>query len=205
MSITLIIILATGIVSAIAFKNRELFQKLEFTPYVVFHQKEYFRFFTHALLHADWMHLLINMLVLWFFGETTEYYFQAYLGAKGIFYFILLYVGSVIFASLPTFNKHKENYTYRSVGASGAVSAIVMSSVIFNPLNSICLYGLICFPGIIWAIIYLVYSFQMAKKSSDNINHDAHFWGAVFGIVFTIVAIPSTLMNFINQLLSVFS
>jgi membrane associated rhomboid family serine protease len=205
MSITLIIILITGIISAIAFKNRELFSKLEFTPYVVFHQKEYFRFFTHALLHADWIHLLINMMVLWFFGEATEYYFQAYLGTKGIFYFILLYVGSAVFASLPTYKKHKENYAYRSVGASGAVSAIVMSSVIFNPLNSICLYGLICFPGIIWAIIYLIYSFQMAKKSSDNINHDAHFWGAVFGIVFTIVAIPSTFMNFVNQLLSVFN
>lgn len=205
MSITLIIILITGVISAIAFKNRELFSKLEFTPYVVFHQKEYFRFFTHALLHADWMHLLINMMVLWFFGETTEYFFQAYLGTKGIFYFILLYVGSAVFASLPTFKKHKENYAYRSVGASGAVSAIVMSSVIFNPLNSICLYGLICFPGIVWAIIYLIYSFQMAKKSSDNINHDAHFWGAVFGIVFTIVSIPSTFMNFINQLLSVFN
>jgi membrane associated rhomboid family serine protease len=205
MSITLIIILITGVISAIAFKNRELFSKLEFTPYVVFHQKEYFRFFTHALLHADWMHLLINMMVLWFFGETTEYYFQAYLGTKGIFYFILLYVGSVVFATLPTYKKHKENYAYRSVGASGAVSAIVMSSVIFNPLNSICLYGLICFPGIVWAIIYLIYSFQMSKKSTDNINHDAHFWGAVFGIVFTIVVIPSTFMNFINQLLSVFN
>lgn len=205
MSITLIIIVFTVIVSAIAFKNRELFLKLEFTPYLVNTNKEFYRFISHALLHADWWHLLINMLVFWFFGEAAEQYFNYFLGTKGAFYFVLLYVGGVIFATLPTYKKHKENYGYHSVGASGAVSAVVMSSVIFNPLNDICLYGIICFPGILWAIIYLVYSFRMSKGSNDNINHDAHFWGAVFGIVFTILAVPSSFLRFFNQLLSVFN
>lgn len=205
MSITLIIIAITIGISAIAFKNRDLFLKLEFTPYLVFSNNEYYRFLSHALLHADWMHLLINMLVFWFFGEATERYFEYYLGVKGTLYFVLLYIGGVIFATLPTYKKHREDYSYHSVGASGAVSAVVMSSVIFNPLNDICLYGIICFPGILWAIIYLIYSFRMSKGSNDNINHDAHFWGAVFGIVFTIGAVPSSFLKFINQLLSVFN
>ncbi len=204
MSVTLLIILLTIAVSAVAFKNRTLFLKLEFTPYLVNTNKEHYRFLSHALLHADWMHLLVNMLVFWFFGDATERYFQYYLGTKGIFYFILLYVGGVVFATLPTYKKHKENYGYHSVGASGAVSAVVMSSVIFNPLNDICLYGLICFPGILWALIYLVYSYKMSKGSNDNINHDAHFWGAVFGIIFTVVTVPSSFLRFVNQLLSVF-
>lgn len=205
MSITLIIIVLTVIVSAIAFKNRELFLKLEFTPYLVYTNNEHYRFLSHALLHSDWFHLLINMLVFWFFGEATERYFAYYLGSKGVFYFILLYIGGVVFATLPTYKKHKENYGYHSVGASGAVSALVMSSVIFSPMSDICLYGIICFPGILWAIIYLVYSYRMSKGSNDNINHDAHFWGAIFGIIFTIAAVPSSLLLFVNQLLSIFN
>lgn len=205
MSITIIIILFTAIISILAFNNRALFEKLEFRPYVIYERKEYYRFFTHSLLHVDWWHLIINMLVLWFFGEATEYYFDLNWGSKGILYFLLLYVGGVIFATLPTFRKHKEDFGYRSVGASGAVSAVVMSSVIFSPMSSICLYGLICFPGIIWAIIYLVYSYYMGKKSTDNVNHDAHFWGAVYGIAFTLISTPSSFFNFINQLKSVFN
>lgn len=200
MSISLIILLITLGVSIPAFKNQNLFYKYDFAPYAADKQKEWFRFITHAFLHADWWHLGVNMFVLWMFGSTTQYFFEAYLGTKGILYFILLYFGGVVFAVLPTFKKHKENPNYHSVGASGAISALVFSYVIFNPAADLCLYGVFCFPGIIWAVIYLIYSYQKGKNSNDNINHDAHFWGAVYGIAITLVSIPETVPAFMNQI-----
>lgn len=202
MSITLIIILLTAAVSIPAFKNPELFYKYDFAPYRVEQQKEWYRFLSHAVLHGDWAHLILNMLVLFFFGDVTQRYFEIYAGeGRGIFYFILLYLGGIMFAVLPTYKRHKENPNYHSVGASGAVSAVLFSSVIFSPGTSICLYGLLCFPGIVWAIIYLVYSYYQGKRGGDNINHDAHFWGAIYGVGFTILAVPKSILSFFNQLI----
>lgn len=201
MSVTLIIIILTAAVSIPAFKNSSLFYKLDFSPYQVEQRKEWHRFFSHALLHADWWHLILNMLVLFFFGDVTQNYFEFFAGTKGTLYFILLYVGGIMFATLPTFKKHKHNPNYHSVGASGAVSSVLFSSVIFSPGTSICLYGLLCFPGIIWAVIYLIYSYSRAKKGGDYINHDAHFWGAIYGVVFTFLVIPQSFSIFIKQII----
>jgi membrane associated rhomboid family serine protease len=203
--ITLVIIVITAIVSILAFQRNDIFYRFQFNPYNVKHSNEIIRFFSHALLHADWIHLIFNMLVLWFFGGVVEKYFEIYFGAKGMLYFILLYIGGVIFAVLPTYKKHQNDIYYNSVGASGAVSAVLFASVILDPLRSICLYGILCFPGIIWAVLYLGYSYYMAKKGQDNINHDAHFWGAVFGIVFTIIIKPVLALYFIERLLSFFN
>lgn len=200
MSITLLIIILNALISIPAFNNASLFFKLDFSPYQLAHRKEWYRFVTHAFLHADWWHLILNMLVLFFFGGITQNYFEAYLGDQGAFYFILLYLGGILFATLPSYKKHRDNPNYHSVGASGAVSAVLFSSVMFSPATSICLYGLLCFPGILWAIIYLVYSYRQAKKGGDHIDHDAHFWGAVFGVVFTFVAVPDAIPMFISQL-----
>jgi membrane associated rhomboid family serine protease len=200
MSLSIIILLITTAVSIPAFKNQSLFYKYDFSPYDVENRKEWFRFITHAFLHADWWHLAVNMFVLFMFGGTTQYFFEAYLGTKGILYFLLLYFGGVMFAVLPTYKKHKHNPNYHSVGASGAISALVFSYVIFNPSSDLCLYGIICFPGIIWAVVYLIYSYQKGKSSGDNINHDAHFWGAIFGVVFTIISVPETIPAFVNQI-----
>lgn len=198
--LTLAIIILTSIVSIVAFSNHRLFYQMDFAPYKIKEFNEWWRYFTHAFLHGDWMHLLINMFVLFFFGRAVEVYLDHYLGDKGWFYFILLYVGGIIFAVLPTLKKHGNNPNYHSVGASGAVSAVLFSSVIFSPATSICLYGILCLPGIIWAVIYLVYSYYMSKKEGDFINHDAHFWGAVFGVVFTFVAVPDSFMAFFGQI-----
>jgi len=205
MSITLIIILLTAAVSIPAFKNPELFYKYDFAPYQVEKNKEWYRFLTHAVLHGDWAHLILNMLVLFFFGDVTQHYFEAYAGGRGIFYYILLYLGGIMFAVLPTYKKYKDDPNYHSVGASGAVSAVLFSSVIFSPGTSICLYGLLCFPGIVWAILYLVYSYYQGKKGGDNINHDAHFWGAIYGIGLTAIAVPESLPAFFNQLMNLLS
>lgn len=202
MSITFIIILATAAVSIPAFNNRTLFYKLDFSPFIVEKNKEWYRFITHAFLHADWMHLIFNMLVLFFFGDVTQQHFEAYVGLKGIFYYIILYFGGIAIAVLPTYKKNKDNPSYHSVGASGAVSAVLFSSVIFSPSRSICLWGVLCFPGIVWAIIYLVYSYVQSKREGGYINHDAHFWGAIFGIVFTFLMIPQSFTAFINEILA---
>ena len=160
MSISLIIILLTAAVSIPAFSNPSLFYRFDFSPTAIDSNKEWYRFVTHAFLHGDWWHLGINMFVLWMFGDVCQYYFEAYLGTKGIMYFLLLYFGGIVFATIPTFKKHRHDYNYHSVGASGAVSALVFSSVIFSPGTELCLYGIpfLCFPGIVWAIVYLVYS-----------------------------------------------
>jgi membrane associated rhomboid family serine protease len=203
MSITLIIILITAAVSIPAFNKPDLFHKLDFSPYKIDKYKEWYRFLSHALLHADWWHLLLNMLVLYFFGDITQQYFEAYAGSKGILYFILLYVGGIMFAVIPTFNKHKEDPHYHSVGASGAVSAVLFSSVIFSPGTNLCFYGIpfLCFPGIVWAIAYLAYSYYKGREASDNINHNAHFSGAIYGILFTFIAAPKSIPAFVDQLL----
>ncbi len=200
MSISIYIILITCIVSAICLNNHEWFLKLEFTPFRVQKYNEQYRFITHGLVHADWMHLLFNMFALYFFGPVVQYYMQFNFGDKGILYFILMYVGALAVASLPTFAKQKNNAHYHSVGASGAISAVVFSSIIFNPMNKICLYGVLCFPGILWGIIYLVYSYYQGKKNEGFINHDAHFAGAVFGILFTIATKPTLVIDFFEQL-----
>ena len=200
MSLTLIIILITAAVSIPAFSNPKLFYRLDFSPTSIDLNKEWYRFITHAFLHGDWWHLGVNMFVLYMFGDVCQYYYEAYLGTKGILYFLLLYFGGIVFAVIPTFKKHRNDYNYHSVGASGAVSAMVFSSVIFSPATDLCLYGLLCFPGIIWAIIYLIYSYQKGKSSNDNVNHDAHFWGAIYGIVFTIVSVPESIPSFITQI-----
>lgn len=201
---TLYIIIITGIVSVMAFNNDRLFYKLQFNPYNVKRHNEWYRFISHALLHGDWMHLLLNMFVLFMFGNAVEHYFLQLFGLKGKIYFLLLYIGGVVFASLSTYKKYHNDIHYNSVGASGAVSAVLFSSIIFNPMTQLCLWGILCFPGVLWGALYLGYSWYMDRKGDDNINHDAHFWGALFGVVFTIGLKPVLAVLFVEQLLGYF-
>jgi membrane associated rhomboid family serine protease len=203
--ITTIIIIVTAIVSVIAFQSTDTFRKMVFNAYMIKSENQWYRFFSHAFIHADWMHLIFNMLVLYFFGRYVELVFQAHFQEKGILYFLLLYIGGFLFASLPSYKKHNENIYFNAVGASGAVSAVLFAGVVLNPLNNICLWFVLCFPGIIWAIIYLVYSYYMSKKGGDNINHDAHLWGAVYGVLFTIVIRPEFALEFLYKILIPFS
>ncbi|MFA6924905.1 MAG: rhomboid family intramembrane serine protease [Bacteroidales bacterium] len=199
---TIFIIIITAIISIIAFQNKELFYKLSFSPYSVVHQKQWYRTFSHTLIHADWMHLLINMFVLYSFGKADEYYFQSAFGNKHLFYYFLLYAGAAFFSVLISLVKHKNEYDYNSVGASGAVSAVVFSCILFNPWSGVYLMFIpIEIPGFIFGIFYLIYSAYMAKKSTDNIGHDAHFAGAVFGFVFPLLLKPNLFLTFINQIL----
>jgi len=204
-SITNLIALITIGVSIAAFNNLQLLYRLQFNAWQIYHRKENWRFISHALVHADWMHLLFNMFTFYVFGNAVERYFYYYFNEKGFLYFCLLYVGSIAFASLPSFKKHKNNQWFNSVGASGGVSAIIFSYIIFEPLNAICLYGLLCLPGIVWGVAYLVYSWYAAKNQSDIINHDAHFAGALFGVFFTILIKPSLGVFFVDKILAYFN
>jgi membrane associated rhomboid family serine protease len=201
MTVTIIIILITVAVTILAFNNHELFRRLAFNAYDIKHFKNSYRFVSYALIHADWIHLLINMMVLYSFGRVVETYYGFYFGNKAILYYLLLYIGSTAISTLPSYGKHKDDYTYTAVGASGAVSAVVFASIIFDPLSKIYLFLIpIGIPAIIFGGLYLAYSWYMGKKNIDNVGHDVHFWGAIFGFVFTIVLKPSLLNNLLAML-----
>jgi len=205
MSVTIIIIAITVIVSVLAFSNHEIFRRLAFNAYDIKHFKNSYRFLSYALIHADWIHLLINMMVLYSFGRIVEQYYGILFGVKGILYFILLYIGGTALSTLPSYGKHKDDYTYTAVGASGAVSAVVFASIIFDPLMKIYLFFVpIGIPAIIFGVLYLIYSAYMGKKNIDNVGHDAHFWGAIFGFVFTIVLKPELILRLFSILSDIF-
>jgi membrane associated rhomboid family serine protease len=141
------------------------------------------------------------MFVLFSFGRVVEIYYKELFEIKGAFYYVLLYVGAIAISVLPSFGKHKDDPGYNAVGASGAVSAVVFASILFEPLAKIYLFFIpIGIPAAIFGVLYLIYSAYMGKRGKDNIGHDAHFWGAIFGIVFTICLKPKIVLYFISQI-----
>ncbi len=201
---TLIIIIITTMISILAFNNQALFAKLMFNPYRVYHQKEFYRLITHGFIHVDWVHLIINMLVFYSFGTVVEYYFHR-LEEAGILHFadlwfVFMYLVAIIISSLSTLIKHKHNIYYNSVGASGAVSAVLFCSIFFAPLSSISLYAILPIPGIIFGPLYLIYCQYMSRRNVDNINHEAHFIGAIFGFLFPMMIKFDLINTFTSQL-----
>jgi membrane associated rhomboid family serine protease len=201
MSITLIIVAATVLISINGFNNQTFFRKLDFSPYEVMQRKEWYRIFSHVLLHGDWMHLFVNMFVFWSFGRSVEMYFQGIWGGTGTFYYILLYVGGAAFASLPALKRHGDNPYYTAIGASGAVAAILFTSILLAPMNKIYLlfipFGL---PAFLFGPLYIALEYYLDKRGGGNIAHDAHYWGAVFGFLFPIAIKPTLFMVFIQQI-----
>ncbi|MBK7389725.1 MAG: rhomboid family intramembrane serine protease [Bacteroidetes bacterium] len=202
MSITNIIVVITALISIAAFYHRDTMIRLLFNPYMVSERGQWYRFITSGFVHANWIHLLINMLVFWSFGSVVEHYYNALFEEKGPWYFILLYLGGIIIAITPTYKKHMHNAGYNSLGASGAVSAVLFAAILFRPMEKVYLYGIIGLPGIFIGVAYLMYSYYMDKKGGDFVNHDAHFWGAVFGVLFTVMLKPSVFLHFLDQLTS---
>ncbi len=199
--ISILIIISTVLVSLAAFQQVKIFDTLKFNAYFVLHSKEYWRFLSYGFIHADYWHLFVNMFVLYSFGRAAEMYFSMVFDGMGGFYYLLLYIGGLALSVLSAFGKHKNNVYYNSVGASGAVSAVVFSTIIFNPLASLRLFFVpIDIPSVIFGGIYLAYSAYMNKKGNDNIGHDAHFWGAIFGLAFTLALQPSLGIHFLQQL-----
>jgi membrane associated rhomboid family serine protease len=201
MSITLVLIIVVGIVSYLAFNDRSTMYKLLHSPYQEARKKEYYRWLTSMFVHANWTHLLINMFVFYSFGQVVESYFVQIFGELyGRLYFLLLFLFSGICADIPTFFKHKDNGNFSSVGASGAVSGVMMASVLFSPWTEWLLFFVIPVWAIVAAVLYLIYSSYASKKGGGIIDHDAHFYGAVFGVLFTILLKPEIFAFFLVQL-----
>lgn len=198
--ITWIIIGVTTLVSYLAFQNSELKNKLLYNAAKVIHGKEYYRLVSHAFIHSNWTHLMVNMFVLYFFGRNIEAYFGYYFGNKAILYFLLLYFGGILASNVWSLIKHQNNYYYNAVGASGAVSAVLFAAIFFNPWEKLYLFAVIPIPGILFALGYLFYSYQKGKKDDDNVAHDAHILGAVFGFIFPILLKPALFGAFIDKL-----
>ncbi len=197
-TITVIIIAITCLVSYLAFSNEKLMEDLIFYPPAITRDHQWYRFITSGFIHADMMHLGFNMLTLYFFGKNLEFVYTEYFGVNK-FWYLLLYFGALIVSQIPSFIKNKNSYYYRSLGASGAVSAIVFSMILLMPWSTLYVF-IIPVPAIVYAIFYLGYSIYMSKKGGDSINHDAHIWGAIFGITFSIALHPEVLSIFLNEL-----
>jgi membrane associated rhomboid family serine protease len=189
LSITLIIIIITCIVSIGGFSNQRIIEDLIFYPPAVTNRKQWYRFFSCGLIHADVGHLFFNMLSLFLFGRYVEAGFNELFGDTGKWFYLIMYVSALMISLLPTFSRNKDNYQYRSLGASGAVSAVTFAGLMLAPTIGIYMYFIpIPIPGFIFAPLYLIISAYMGKRGRDNINHSAHIWGAIYGLAFVIVA-----------------
>ena len=202
MSITLIIIIVTSLVSILCFTGTLPFDSLKFNAWDVWHRKRWYQMLSYGLVHSGWGHLLFNMLTLYFFGDVVENYFQAAFGpGTGSVLYLLLYVSAIVVSTIGDLVKYKDEPHYSAVGASGAVSAILFASILFEPKMGIYMYFIpIPIPGYIFAPLYLLYCWWAAKRNMDNIGHSAHFWGAVYGLLFPLICNPQIFTHFLNQL-----
>ncbi|MDP9042898.1 MAG: rhomboid family intramembrane serine protease [Bacteroidota bacterium] len=197
--ITLIIIIITCLITLAGFQNGRVVDQLIFWPPAISKKHQYYRFITCGLIHADYMHLIFNMLTLYFFGTVMEAYYQGQLGLQK-WYYLALYIGALIVSNIPTYIKHYRDYNYRSLGASGAVSAVLFAFILLRPWQRIIVL-VFPVPAIIYGGLFLFYSAYMSRKGGDNVNHDAHFYGALFGILFTIAVRPDVIQIFWNELM----
>jgi membrane associated rhomboid family serine protease len=196
LSITLFLVAITVLVSMAAFQDHSVFEKLLFSPYAVQHRNQLYRMFSHGFIHADTMHLVVNMFVLWSFGNSVEALYPLVAKMPGSVAYLVLYFGGMFFATLPGMAKHRDDPGYRSVGASGAVSAMVFAQILMLPTNKISLFFLADLPAWLFGLLYLAYSYAMDKRGGDNVAHDAHFYGALFGVLFTFVLRPALVFDF---------
>lgn len=194
--ITLVLVVLTVVVSLSAFRDGDVLEKLLFKPYDVQHRGQWHRLFSHALVHADAMHLFVNMFVLWSFGRSVEQLYPLVGHLPGGVAYGVLYAGGVLFATLPGMAKYRNDRHYRSVGASGAVSAVLFAQILLLPTHQVSLFFIQDLPAWLFGLMYLAYSYFMDKRGGDRVAHDAHFYGALFGVLFTAALEPRLILEF---------
>lgn len=199
---TIFIIIITVIVSLYAFQNQAVNDKLIHNPYLVKHKNQWYRLITSGLLHADYGHLFVNMFVLYNYGRSVEHFYVFIFESAGLPLYVLLYFSAIYASSVPSQYKYQHAPYYNSLGASGAVSAILFTAILLDPLDRLYLMGIrgIGIPAIVFGLLYLGYSYYMSKQQNDNVNHDAHFYGAIYGMAFTLVFKPQIGLAFLNTL-----
>jgi len=198
MSVTLIIIAITCAVSFVALNNPKMLEALLLWPPAVARDNDYYRLISYGLVHADFPHLLFNMITLFFFGRVMEQFYNA---AMGDFGFAFFYVLGLVASILPSYLKHRNDAQYRSLGASGAVSAVLFAFILFQPWTLIFVF-FVPVPAIVYAALYVAYTIYSERMGGDNVNHSAHLWGAAYGVVFTLVVEPRVLGVFLEALAS---
>ena len=203
LSITLVIVIITALISIQGFNNQGIVERLKHSPYAETRNKEWYRLITSGFVHGGWLHLIINMFVLFEFGRLIEMHFVVFFGQTGRFIYLVMYLLAIAAGDLPSLLKHKDNPGYGSIGASGAVSAIVFIYIILYPWHMLYLYGILPIPAILGGIAYLAYSSWASKKQTSRIDHLAHFYGAVFGVVFIFALKPSLVVEFFKKLIDI--
>ena len=196
--VTYLLVAATVFVSWRAFGDRKLLERLILWPPAIARHRQYDRLVTHGFIHADGQHLLFNMITLFFFGRAIEPVFVGRIGHLG---FVLFYLSAIVVAIMPTYFRHQGDAGYRSLGASGAVSAVLFSYILFAPWSLILVFVLPV-PAIVYAVLYIGYSIWMDRRGGDNVNHSAHLWGAAYGVLFTVMVEPRVATTFLARLLS---
>ena len=199
--ITITIIILTSLISYQAFRDYNIADKLIFQPAAV-RDGEWYRLLTYGVLHANLTHLIFNMFTFYLFGSSIEGYFKAVLGTNpGSIAFIILYIGGLLFSILPTYIKQKDNYYYKGLGASGAVSAVVFAYILINPMNFMGIMFIpIMLPAFLFGFIFIFISMYLDKNQVGGINHSAHITGGLFGVILT--AVIFLVLNDTNLLLS---
>lgn len=183
----------TVLISLLALRDRKVFENMMFEPFVINTRKDWFRLVTHGFIHGNIPHLAVNMFVLFMFGTRVEEGYAA-IGHGGLLPFLILYLAGITLSSLPGYYKHRWDPTYRAVGASGATSAVVFAAILLSPMDKMMLLVLpIPTRAWVFGILYLGYEWYMGQRGNDGIAHDAHFAGAVVGIVFTVLLDPAVL------------
>jgi len=197
-SLTIVIVAITVLVSWRAFNDRALLERLILWPPAVERRKQYDRLLTHGFIHADWMHLLFNMITLWSFGSAVERVFSEWITPVG---YVLFYLSAIVIAILPTYIRHRQDANYRSLGASGGVSAVLFAFILFDPWSKLIIFPIpVPIPAFLFAILYIGYSIWMDRRGGGNVNHSAHLWGAAYGVLFTLVLEPRVFAHFTRTL-----
>jgi membrane associated rhomboid family serine protease len=200
MQVTYILMILIGAITYFAWQRPEWQKRLLLNPYDTVYSKQYYRLLTSGFVHNSSMHLFLNLFTFYFFGLAIEQIFYSYFGNVGLVLYVILFLSAIVVANIPTTRKYKNIPGYNSLGASGGVSALVLAFILFDPVRDLCLYAIICLPGYILGGLFIVYSVIMSKRNSDNINHDAHLFGALYGMIFTLILRPSTFIAFIEAI-----
>ena len=201
-SLSFMLMAITVAISLLAWQKPSWMDAMTMSPYRINKKQEYWRFLTSGFIHADFTHLFFNLFSFYFFGTQLEYIFSIIFPGIGGYVYVVFYLLAILVADLPTYFKQRNNSYFNSLGASGAVSAVIFAGIMFFPTEKIYLFGVLGIPGFIYAGLFTWYSIAMDRKGRDYVNHSAHLYGGLFGVLFITLTRPSTWIEFIQQIMA---